>query len=369
MQDSAVCHFRASLQDRSDGVGSAQGFDRYAIVDNHLRLGGYGDFFVDSRRNQQRSGNFMEKRETTDAGEDDCRACIRNDHVASGCLTSASALAQVSDAHADGWHVVSTHQLEMFPNVRDGRGFRVPKGVSVVIRYFRGFRATLRTFAFSIPMRIENLTFGKSLSEARSIARELRQLEQIPGTVAAANPFVIWELIGHLGDPDDPAYDNCLNALATLSEHAWTRHEPPSGLCLVADAESTVCWELFHAVPPFAQENVETLTRLAIFVKENAPNVTDSTVVHNLGVFASEMKKKEMRWLMDLQSVLSDCNPKLAQAWVGGTNDKEVRRRLSVHFASDEFMNTWAMVGVMSHADLIGTKLNRAELEKKADVM
>jgi hypothetical protein len=213
------------------------------------------------------------------------------------------------------------------------------------------------------------LTFGKPLTEARTIARGLRHLEQSAGTIALANPFVIWELIGHLDDAGDPAYHHCLNALVALSEHTWRRQDPPGGVCLVSDAESTVCGTLFEALPLVAYKNVQNLALLAAHMKQNAPNVTSSAAVNNLKVFASEMKKKEERWLEDMQLVLNGCDPKLAQAWVGGTSDKEVRKRLTAYFGSKEFMNAWATVGVMSHADLVGAKPTPSEIEKKVDVM
>jgi hypothetical protein len=60
-----------------------------------------------------------------------------------------------------------------------------------------------------------------------------------------------------------------------------------------------------------------------------ATNLTDSAAVNNLKVFAlkvfaREIKKKEAEWLTDIQTVLDQCDPKLAQGWVGGTSGKEV---------------------------------------------
>jgi hypothetical protein len=126
---------------------------------------------------------------------------------------------------------------------------------------------------------------------------------------------------------------------------------------------------LFEAFPLVAYKNVQNLALLAAHVKRNAPNVTDSAALNNLKVFASKMREREAQWLADLHRVLSECDPKLAQAWVGGTSDKEVRKRLSAYFGSKEFMSAWAKAGVMSHADLVGAKPTSGEIAENVDVM
>ncbi|MFZ0887419.1 MAG: hypothetical protein WA005_03125 [Candidatus Binataceae bacterium] len=213
------------------------------------------------------------------------------------------------------------------------------------------------------------LTIGKSLAEATAIALRIRELELGATTRAAANPFVIWELIGHLDNPTDPAYQHCLNALVALSEHTWSLHDPPGGLCLTADAESTVCDALFQAAPLVAWRNVQNLSLLAAHVKQHAPSLTDPAAVNNIRVFAAAMRKKETEWLRDLRALLDGCDPKLAHAWIGGRSDKETRRKLRDYFGSQAFMDAWATIGVMRHAELVGMTLTQKELAKKGDVM
>ncbi len=213
------------------------------------------------------------------------------------------------------------------------------------------------------------LTFGLSLNDARAKALQLRQLEQSVGTFVLANPIVIWELIGHLGATSDPAYRYCLNALVALAEHTWSPGDPNRGICLFSDAESTVCRELFHTVPPSAEANVQNLSKLAAYVKQQAPNLDSAAAINNLQVFSTELAKRETEWLIDMQTVLNDCDPKLAKAWVGGRDDREVRKKLRSFFGSQAFMNAWAAITVMRHANIIGAKLTPEELAEKAKVV
>jgi hypothetical protein len=141
------------------------------------------------------------------------------------------------------------------------------------------------------------LTVSQSLAESRETALKLRGREIAGGILSAANPFVIWELIGHLDNQADPAYEYCLSALVALSEHTWSRSDALAGVCQVADAQSTVCDALFGKAPFAARRNVETLGGLATHVRQHAPDLTDPAVANNIRVFAEEMRKKEAAWL------------------------------------------------------------------------
>jgi hypothetical protein len=213
------------------------------------------------------------------------------------------------------------------------------------------------------------LTAEKSLPESRDVAVRVRKLEMSARTISAANPFVIWELIAHLDGVTDPAYERCLNALVALAEHTWSRSDLNSGVCLVADSQSTVCDELFGKVPSSARRNVESLGALATHVLQCAPTLTDPAAIKNIRAFATEMKKKEAEWLTGLQASLEACDPLLARAWIGGRTDKETRKKLVDFFGSELFVDAWSKIGVMTHAELVGVTLNEKELAEKADVM
>ena len=214
-----------------------------------------------------------------------------------------------------------------------------------------------------------HLTCDFSLADSRSIALRLRQLEQKAGNFALASPIVIWELVGHLGDTNDPAYNYCLNALVVLAEHTWSPIDSQAGVCLFADAASTVCRELFRVVPPTAVQNIQNLSKLAAYVRHNAPNLTLPAALTNLKVFSMELARMETQWLTDMQNNLTDYDPKIAKAWVGGKNDKDVRRKLRSYFGSHSFMDAWATITVVRHAKMLGVKLTREELSEKTRII
>lgn len=213
------------------------------------------------------------------------------------------------------------------------------------------------------------LTSDLSLAESRTQAQRLRELEKKSGVFALASPIVIWELIGHLGETTDPAYNRCLNALVALSEHTWSPFHEDGGVCLFADPASTVCCELFQAVPPMAVTNIQNLSKLAAYVKNNAPTLTLPAAITNFRVFASELAKTERQWLCDMQKVLDDCEPHLAQKWIGGKTPKDVRSKLRAYFASSAFLDAWAAITVVRHANLLSIRLTQAQLAEKTRVI
>jgi hypothetical protein len=126
---------------------------------------------------------------------------------------------------------------------------------------------------------------------------------------------------------------------------------------------------LFHAVPPIATQNIQNFSKLAAYVKNHAPNLTLPAVLTNLKVFSAELAKLEKQWLTDMQKILTDCDPKIAKPWVGGKDEKDVRRKLCSFFASQAFMNAWAAITVVRHANMLGVKLTSAELMAKTKVI
>jgi hypothetical protein len=214
-----------------------------------------------------------------------------------------------------------------------------------------------------------NLTFGCTLEESREKVLKLRKQEQASGVMALANPFVIWELIGHLADKKDPSYDYCMNALVALAEHTWSPFDPNGGICRIADGETSVCRELFQKLPPNAEENAKNLSLMAAHVKAHAPDITLPAAITNFKAFTKALEKHEAGWLAEMQKVLNGLKPELAKAWVGGTTDTQTRRKLRALFQSQAYMDAWAVSLVAKFAKLVEVKLSAQETAQKADVM
>ena len=180
------------------------------------------------------------------------------------------------------------------------------------------------------------LTNGLRLGEIKANSLRLRECEHKAGIFALANPIVIWELIAHLANVNDPAYDHCLNALVALAEHTGNPNNSNGGLCLFEDPESTVCRELFGVVPQVAQKFVQDLSQLATYVKLKAPTITDPVALGNFRGFSTAMDSREKEWRRDMEEVLNKCNPNAAKVWfcdaINQISDKDILANLRDFF-------------------------------------
>jgi hypothetical protein len=202
------------------------------------------------------------------------------------------------------------------------------------------------------------LTAKQTLADCRAIAGRLRQREEAAGIFVLASPVVIWELVAHLDDPKDPAREHCLNSLVVLGEHTVDRTKTNSGITIFADAESTVCRELFHLTPDDHTKLLENLGSLVLYFVKNAPSITDTTVISNIDLISKVVAAKEQDWLKQMGDVLKTCDPNASKAFFSGTTDQDVLKKVRGFFASESFMNAWALFIVVTHAAKVGYKLS-----------
>lgn len=149
-----------------------------------------------------------------------------------------------------------------------------------------------------------NLTFGLSVEDSKQAAQRLVGYETAAKTKALANPFVIWELIAHLDDTNDPAYTHCRNAIVALVEHTRRQSDEDGGICRVADGETELCRQLFHKLPPRAEENAGNLCKLASHVWKNAPLLNNPAAETNFQAFRSALDERESVWLDRMENFL-----------------------------------------------------------------
>jgi hypothetical protein len=251
-----------------------------------------------------------------------------------------------------GWRDVSRKLEGEFNvlNTQQGQPKAPPGTKNVIVFDTNGYR---------------ELAHGLTLPEARRRALALRELEKKAGVFALSSPMVIWELVTHLAEKSDPAYMDCLSALAALAEHTWSRRDPDDGLCLLPDGESTICYALFGVVPDNAEQNLRHLSSLAAEIKLHAPAIS-LAAQHNIVNFAKAMKQSEEQWISSMKTVLNGCHPRAAAVWFGGRSDKAVLARLCQYFGSPAFKSAWAQVTVIDHARSVGKTLSPGELAAKS---
>lgn len=207
------------------------------------------------------------------------------------------------------------------------------------------------------------LTRDVTLEEARARAIRLRELGRAAGETALASPLVVWELLTHLADQSDHAYENCLSALVALGEH--TREPQTGGITMALDSEWAICHHLFGKAPAGAEANVTNLARIACYIRDHAPSITDPVVVSNIGIFSREMERRESSWIGEVQTLLDQVDLIGAQplGQVKDTGSAHLRKLI----ARPEFEEQWSILGVSHYAQLAGVALSADELKARAE--
>lgn len=214
------------------------------------------------------------------------------------------------------------------------------------------------------------LTYGMNLPSTRAKALEIRAHEDAAGFKSLAHPIVVWELLSHLVDPSDPAYAHCLHALVALGEHTASRETTDGGICLVADASSSVCRELFGRLPPDYEKGLESLGTVVTHIVKNAPDLSDVVLQQNITHLAQGMDGREKKWVAGMDGILDHFSPGTAKAVFGGTSDKEALRKVRAFFDSPAFFEAWSHHIVASNALDVGiTALQPDELRAKGRIV
>lgn len=214
------------------------------------------------------------------------------------------------------------------------------------------------------------LTFGLSLDAVRNKTHELCRLEVAAGWSILAHPIVVWEMVAHLEDTADKAYDHCLKALVALGEHTASRERQDGSINLIADALSTVCRELFGKLPSGYEQGLQNLGSFVTYVVRNAPSITNPVARENIARLSRGMAVKEESWVKGMESVLDHFSPEAAKAVFGGRSDQAALKKARHFFGSEDFMKAWSTYLVISNAAEVGVlNLSSTDIQEKAQVV
>ena len=210
---------------------------------------------------------------------------------------------------------------------------------------------------------------GGPLANCHAKAIKLRECEQANAVFVLASPTVIWELTAHLADPKDRFYNQCLKSLVVLGQHSVNPTKPDGGISLFPDAESTVCRELFHAVPEVNERGVRNLGSFVKHVVKYAPDLSDPKAQAHINQIAAQVDAAEKEWLKSMQPVLARCDPAAVKHLFSKVPDVELRKHMSQFFTTRAFVDMWATFTVQMHAAKVGYTIASAEdLKQKARI-
>lgn len=199
------------------------------------------------------------------------------------------------------------------------------------------------------------LSYDLSLTETKDKTARIIECERNEHVLSLANPYVIWELLAHLADENDSAYEQCLNALVALSEHS-SSDEDNGALRLFADTGSTICLELFGQHLPSLEQTSLQLSQIALYVKNHAPVLPDPTIQNNIHVFSKEMDTIEKNWVCEMEKSMIEISK--------ATNDGKQHL-----FNNNTIENLAATLIINDCASALNISLDNNQLKEKISLL
>ena len=211
---------------------------------------------------------------------------------------------------------------------------------------------------------------NRSQGECRVKLRHLSECEKKSGVFVLAMPVVIWELVSHIANPNDPWFNHCLNSIVVLGEHSVHPANPEGGISMFPDADLSVCREVFRMHPGNHEQVIRQLGSLVKYIVNNAPKIEDQVALTHIKQIANAVADTEQEWLMSMQPVLAYCDPSTAKQFFQNRNDGEVREQIQKFFASEEFLNMYASYTVEKCARILRIPIpTGGELEQKIHIV
>lgn len=207
------------------------------------------------------------------------------------------------------------------------------------------------------------LVHGKDLAESRKIGRSLCEKEIAIGSRAYAHPIVAWELFGHLADPSDPGFNDCLNALVCLGEHT-ALPDGKGGIRVIADSYHASSRNMFGRLPTPYQRALESLSTVVAHVVKYAPDLSATKCQHNLTVLHDTMDAIEEDWLTRMETVVDQLLPGMAKSVLGGTLDKTSFAKVRQYLESPQFFDIWSLGFTIDRAASVGVIPSQEELRE-----
>jgi hypothetical protein len=142
------------------------------------------------------------------------------------------------------------------------------------------------------------------------------------GIVSFANPYVFMELMGHLADQSDPAFNECRLAVVALYNLSASN---PHQVRILSDSETLILRALYGRTLPETDQTTQRICTLALYVVENTPNVLDLNATAVLQEIRNHLSKVEQQFISDVwQYVVQELNPS-STGWVPLENDEPMR--------------------------------------------
>jgi hypothetical protein len=209
-------------------------------------------------------------------------------------------------------------------------------------------------------------TFGKSLTDVTTSIAELIEKERIVGAEAFANPFVMLELVAHLADANDPAYENCKHSAFALALHCARKVNGYDHIAVLADSESQLC-KIFHdQVPSTNTDTIEKLCKICKYISLDSSEESLEKIRNNLKEIALIVATIESRFVSDMMTYTVQGFDPTAIDWSSLKANPLLRKKLLTFLDSPTSLQLLARAYAIKSYILLGKSVNNSSIDDMA---
>lgn len=213
------------------------------------------------------------------------------------------------------------------------------------------------------------LTFQKTFEEISGDFDRLRKHEFESEITAFLNPFVLLEVLSHLGDINDPAFKHCRNSVLAIFLHCTEMINGQIVFNVLADSESQICMSLFGLEPESHKRLTNQILAIAKIIAELNDLKIPEEIINDCRILGEDVQTRKARFVQDMQThVLRPKNEK-KDVWKPELENGQERKDLIKFFSSDEGLISSAHALVFKATKLLKIEISSNDMARKVDYL
>lgn len=175
------------------------------------------------------------------------------------------------------------------------------------------------------------LVTDKETKQIEKLIKKLKKKEDKRGLESLVSPIVARELLAHVADKHDPAYEKCLKAIKAMYLH----NGDESSYRLLASPDMLVANAFFHQTLPQKEETNKALMQMAYHIAMKPTENAFKKLQRNLNLNRDQVLGEEQNFAQAMLQFVRQTDP-TSTGWQVFPNDQEGRTRTLAAIRSTE---------------------------------
>jgi hypothetical protein len=175
------------------------------------------------------------------------------------------------------------------------------------------------------------LVTDKDIDKVEKTVKRLRKKEEKKGLQSLISPIVARELLAHIADRDDPAYEKCLKAIRAMYLHSGDEYS----YHLLASPDMLIAKVFFNETLAAKEETNKALVQMAFNLGLKPTKHAFRKLQHNLNLNRAQVLGAESDFALSFLDFVRNVDP-AAKSWQPFANDPAQRTALLANIRSVE---------------------------------